>query len=206
MDRNISDYSTQQHLQQCMLQLGGQWVVQQAPSMVPGGKSIILQWTRKELAQRRRRRQNHGHSKSVVQEVLQQQQQQADETVLRGSYAWTVRLWGTELTRIRGLIESYPGHESLWYHLRFVYYGLRWLDSEETTSHGTMGQQEPSGGHKEYQEYVRPETEATFVQTILQKQHCLGATQKNDDTSKDLQSRLCEQHLEFVRHLDISHD
>ncbi|KAG0030011.1 Protein prenyltransferase alpha subunit repeat-containing protein 1 [Podila clonocystis] len=129
MDRNISDHSTQQHLQQCMLQLGGRWVVHQMP--VTGEKDMVLQWSRKELARRRKKKQELGISKSLVQNVLQ-----TKDTPRKGSYAWVVRLWAAELERIRQLIESYPGHESLWYHLRFVYYGLRWLDSETSVPFG----------------------------------------------------------------------
>ncbi|KAG0331342.1 Protein prenyltransferase alpha subunit repeat-containing protein 1, partial [Podila horticola] len=81
MDRNISDHSTQQHLQQCMLQLGGRWVVQQAP--VIGERDMVLQWSRKELAQRRKRMQELGVSKSPVQSVLH-----TKDIPRRGSYAW----------------------------------------------------------------------------------------------------------------------
>ncbi|KAG0245317.1 hypothetical protein BGX31_007515 [Mortierella sp. GBA43] len=47
-----------------------------------------------------------------------------------GTFPWVVSLWVSELRRTYDLIKTYPGHESLWYHLRFVYYGLRWLDCE----------------------------------------------------------------------------
>lgn len=165
---------------------------------------MVLQWSRKELAQRRKRMQELGVSKSPVQSVLH-----TKDIPRRGSYAWVVKLWATELERIRALIESYPGHESLWYHLRFVYYGLRWLDSETSASFGGGG----GGGGSDVMdeevkvEFVSQASEDVYVQTIV-RGHETSATPGTEQAStldtdaKELQCRLCKQYLLFVGHLD----
>ncbi|KAG0083683.1 Protein prenyltransferase alpha subunit repeat-containing protein 1 [Podila epicladia] len=194
MNRNISDHSTQQHLQQCMLQLGGRWVVQQTP--VTGEKDMVLQWSREELARRRMRKRELEISRSPVQNVLQ-----TKDRPRKGSYAWVVHLWATELERIRGLIESYPGHESLWYHLRFVYYGLRWLDSETSV---------PFGGRDVMATEVKPEfvsqaTEDAYVQTIIWGHKTNASAEGDQIIALDTDSRelhLCKHYLSFVSHLD----
>ncbi|KAK3813118.1 MAG: hypothetical protein J3Q66DRAFT_42814 [Benniella sp.] len=165
MRRNVSDHSTQQHLQQCMIQLSGKWIVQRVqsnqscdPSQSNGSPIVVLQWTRSSLATRRQRkdqwfrehqeRSNHGDKTSAVvyksaiksavaamkTNVLDDDTWTTDvldtEGIQPASFPWVVSLWISELRRTHDLIRSYPGHESLWYHLRFVYYGLRWLDCE----------------------------------------------------------------------------
>ncbi|KAF9389773.1 Protein prenyltransferase alpha subunit repeat-containing protein 1 [Podila verticillata] len=194
MDRNISDHSAQQHLQQCMLQLGGRWVVQEVP--VAGGKDMVLQWSRQELARRRKRKEEVGITKSTVQNVLETKDPR------KGSYAWVVHLWVTELGRIRGLVELYPGHESLWYHLRFVYYGLRWLDSETLVPAGS----EDSIDKEVEAEFVSHATEEAYAQTIFRGRETnanAGArAEQTVENTRDLQSHLCRQYLLFVRQLD----
>jgi hypothetical protein len=156
-----------------MIQLSGKWIVQRVhPSQTNGSPVVVLQWTRNSLATRRQRkdqwfRENQegsngdqtsaviykGAVKSAVAamktNVLDDDTWTMDvldaEGIQPASFPWVVSLWISELRRTRDLIRSYPGHESLWYHLRFVYYGLRWLDCEtdfgglEPSSHGVDG-------------------------------------------------------------------
>lgn len=194
--KNVSDHSGQHHLQQCMIQLSGQWIVQRKVLESMSNTEVALQWTRDELASRRQRRMGMrtstgGRSRRVKQqqEMKENQEEEMDKekkemqgeaggrdwtesrqsaikgqvqylsllfsmdysgcsndrqegsqlslTVTRASFPWVVRLWVSELERTRDMVRNYPGHESLWYHLRFVYYGVCWLDSESELSFDT---------------------------------------------------------------------
>lgn len=205
MAMNISDHSTQQHLQQCMLQLSGRWTVQicaddnETGSSPPSRNSCkALQWTREELTQRRRRQHDkHTQSHDVGQKQLFHG---ADHVVMlegtslrRASYPWVLRLWRTELQRTRDLILSYPGHESLWYHLRFVYYGLQWLDSETKAETMKLAFDPSLGGTIPFASSV---TETKFV----------GQAQSHnvEQNAIDLQTLYGERYLAFVRQLDGS--
>ncbi|KAF9421319.1 Protein prenyltransferase alpha subunit repeat-containing protein 1 [Podila epigama] len=201
MDRNVSDHSTQQHLQQCMLQLGGRWVVQQVPlkeeaasETVPTiNNTAVLQWSRQELT----RRCSVVHSLKTFQSPVRK----AAEVTLpkKGSYEWVVQLWVVELERIRALIERYPGHESLWYHLRFVYYGLQWLDSEESRIAVSQDMNAREDG------YVTAETEQAFVNRITVEQKRQQEQEHIPDNIADAlakQSELAKRYLLFVNQLD----
>ncbi|KAF8945938.1 Protein prenyltransferase alpha subunit repeat-containing protein 1 [Haplosporangium gracile] len=184
MQRNVSDHSGQQHLQQCMIQLSGQWIVQRKVQESMSNVEVALQWTRKELASRRQRRRIVGTSHRRMKQQVRKESQEEEKKEMQGraqtgsrlsairsqvqdlslfsvvsssaaitdgsdedngkqgeeeqsllalaraSFPWVVRLWVSELERTRDMVRTYPGHESLWYHLRFMYYGVCWLDSE----------------------------------------------------------------------------
>ncbi|GJJ69447.1 protein prenyltransferase alpha subunit repeat containing protein 1 [Entomortierella parvispora] len=204
MGRNISDHSTQQHLQQCMLQLSGRWSVQictddseTGPSPPSRSSCKALQWTREELSQRRRRRherfsqsQDAGQKRDANRGV----KIEATTPPIRASYPWVLRLWETELQRTKDLILSYPGHESLWYHLRFVYYGMQWVGSEtemDTTESSV--------------DWILGDTNS--LACLSTEIEFVGHANQSDNTDQNamkLQMLYGERYLDFIRLLDWS--
>ncbi|KAG0266950.1 Protein prenyltransferase alpha subunit repeat-containing protein 1 [Actinomortierella ambigua] len=186
VERNVSDHSSFQHFQHVLLKMSGRYAVHEDPywsARRPNGQnnddagteaatgqrslsrpthndgSIALCWDREALRGRRHR--HRGRIQAQEQQFEssslspQQQQQQGEER-----YVHT--LWRSEADRVRRLVEDFPGHETLWYHLRFVYYGLRWLDS------GVLdGEDIGATTTATSTEYVTPETERFYVQRIL---------------------------------------
>ncbi|KAF9913446.1 hypothetical protein BX616_010024, partial [Lobosporangium transversale] len=260
MQRNVSDHSSLQHLQQCMIQLSGHWIVlqqraqseeQEEPerqrhqqpssplSSSPSSSHYVLQWSRKELQQRQHKRDQWfnleaattkastipsmpvmNHQRSAIRSVLPSavatfilnasDDGDADQTMAdeMASFRWVCHLWLYELKRTRNLIRIYPGHESLWYHLRFVYYGLRWLDSSEidTAPVFVLGEnmKDANQGSKnqdsDHNLLVSPTTEGAFVDQLLKQKEGLSLL----DEGKDEQQRYCaERYLDWVRRLDM---
>ncbi|KAF9112234.1 Protein prenyltransferase alpha subunit repeat-containing protein 1 [Mortierella sp. AM989] len=228
MQRNISDHSTHQHLQQCMVQLSGKWVVQQSHSLKEQNQQssgsmesseTILQWTRSELATRRKKRddwydaleiQAYGAStaifksaiKSAVPDITENGEDDIDidaGEIDWASFSWVVKLWILELRRTRSLIKAYPGHESLWYHLRFIHYGLRWLDCEldfgDNQSVNTMEREAEKGSKL----FVSSATEDVFVEQLLLYEAAEGDILMEHDRQK--QSQFSENYLRWVRRL-----
>ncbi|KAG0250678.1 Protein prenyltransferase alpha subunit repeat-containing protein 1 [Mortierella polycephala] len=212
MDRNVSDHSTHQHLQQCLIQLSGRWIMQQLESkgqVSSSGSSAnsgtILSWTRSELALRRQRRENwcqtleartsgRGHmSRSAILKVL------VDESAeyKRASFEWVVRMWVHEMHRVKDMIQSYPGHESLWNHLRFVYYGLCWLDCETDIAEHEVSVPENDQSKAELL-FTSPAVESGHVRGLSPHQSASGT-----DAGNEKQKELQDQYLTWVRRLDI---
>ncbi|KAF9925581.1 hypothetical protein FBU30_004666 [Linnemannia zychae] len=133
----------------------------------------------------------------------------------RASYPWVVHLWVSELERVREMVQTYPGHESLWYHLRFLYYGVRWLDSETdllyccTSSNGNDEQRtDTENEDNEEGWFVSLTTEQSFVEDLLSK--LKGSGQQGQDSSLSLetdlqmqQKALASKYLSWVERLDI---
>ncbi|KAI8605936.1 hypothetical protein EDD21DRAFT_87814 [Dissophora ornata] len=239
MQRNVSDHSTQQHLQQCMIQLSGKWIVQRVTeplegssqlqngsipltsTSVPGSQEVVLQWTRSELAARRQRRdewckarENEAREqptvyrssiKSILPAATFDKDEGAtplgeDEDNTRASFPWVAKLWISELARTRDLITTYPGHESLWYHLRFVYYGLRWLDCEIDFDDSRNTMEAASKKEDERQTlFVSPASEKRFVeQLLLHDTPCLG------EEDQEKQREWADRHLVWVDRLEAA--
>ncbi|KAF9999839.1 Protein prenyltransferase alpha subunit repeat-containing protein 1 [Entomortierella chlamydospora] len=229
MERNISDHSTLQHFQQCMIQLSGKWIVQRKESFVRneqqsielnGPKEIVLQWTRPELAARRKRRddwyishetQAIGTSTSVYKSAIKSavpisitEDENGDididaDEITWASFPWVVKLWISELRRARSLIETYPGHESLWYHLRFIHYGLRWLDCEMDfgdTQHVSLAKQQVEELHNLFVSLV---TENAYVDQLLLHEKTETSVSIDDEGQK--QGQLADKYLTWVGQL-----
>ncbi|CAI2172382.1 10825_t:CDS:10 [Funneliformis geosporum] len=98
VQKNISDYSGFQHLQRCLIRL-----------------SKYYDNSFGDL---------HGISrKDILERVNLQLQNQG----LKNNNNLVVILWYREIQFTKDLILRYPGHESLWYHLRFLSFGWIWL-------------------------------------------------------------------------------
>ncbi|KAI7826495.1 hypothetical protein BC939DRAFT_446548 [Gamsiella multidivaricata] len=245
VQRNVSDHSSQQHLQRCMIQLSGKWTVQQQQSTEdnsgasPSGE-MALQWTRKDLVARRQRRDavwiarsgRHDESaaaaaaaavveksrvlQSAIRQVLLSTDviQNADE-IKRASFPWVVQLWVSELDRVRNLITTYPGHESLWYHLRFVYYGLRWLDGEmDLDERGGNRAVELGTLDSEDGLFVSLATEDEFVKQLALPDPTTTDQDENRETDdvdilseeQEQQRHCAERYLTWVKRLDVGCD
>ncbi|KAF9099622.1 Protein prenyltransferase alpha subunit repeat-containing protein 1 [Mortierella sp. AD031] len=251
MQRNVSDHSGQQHLQQCMVQLSGQWIVQRKVQTSLSNSEVALQWTREELASRRQRRRTaarvrgrrkdnqedmQGATGSGLQGSAIRSQVQdlsffsvapfssdGGDVVRRASFLWVIRLWVLELERTRDMVRTYPGHESLWYHLRFVYYGVCWLDSEYELLHsggdgGDGGDEEDRDVDGEQQEvevkdgeggewFVSLVSERAFVEGLLTG---IGESGQGGEgevleatTPESVQRALADKYLAWVERLDI---
>ena len=144
----------------------------------------------------------------------------------RASFAWVVRLWVSELERTRDMVRTYPGHESLWYHLRFVYYGVCWLDSESAlllgSSDAVIGgnkevrieDEDVEGEHAEDEEekdegeewFVSLASERAFVEGLLTGIGT-GDEEKAAEESgpEKLQRVLADKYLTWVERLDLGH-
>ncbi|KAG0281677.1 Protein prenyltransferase alpha subunit repeat-containing protein 1 [Linnemannia exigua] len=263
MQRNVSDHSGQQHLQQCMVQLSGQWIVQRKIQDSITDSEVVLQWTREELSSRRQRRmttdtrlrwrkrrmqrevsqeEKKDTEKDMVQNKKAQQKEMREDqprsyrsairsqvqdpstlmvvpffdqeralslALARASFPWVVQLWFSELERTRYMVRAYPGHESLWYHLRFVYYGVCWLDSESELLFGLDGDSkeqakeweqgdgaddEEDGGAEGDEWFVSLASEKAFVKDLLAG---IGL--------EVVQRSLAEKYLAWVERLDIGH-
>lgn len=279
MERNVSDHSGQQHLQQCMAQLSGQWIVQRKVQESMSNVEVALQWTREELTSRRQRRRTAvagtrtragSRSRRIRQQEGRENQEeerkemkggaragsrqsairdQAQDlsllsvvspgssggdgqaegslplALVRASFPWVVRLWVSELERTRDMVRTYPGHESLWYHLRFVYYGVCWLDSETELLHGSSDA--VVGGNREVRiededgegEQVRDEeeeegevwfvslaSERTFVEGLLTGIGTGDEEKAAEESGPDkLQKALADKYLAWVERLDLGH-
>ncbi|KAF9403509.1 Protein prenyltransferase alpha subunit repeat-containing protein 1 [Mortierella sp. AD011] len=217
MERNISDHSTLQHFQQCMIQLSGKWIIQRKDDFVReeqqsmelnGPKETVLQWTRPELAARRKRlddwyisheTQVMGTSNFVYKSAIKSavptsitEDEKSDididaEETTWASFPWVVKLWISELRRARSLIETYPGHESLWYHLRFIHYGLRWLDCEmdfDRTQHVSLTERQVEGLHDLFVSLV---TEDAYVDQLLLHEKTETSVSIDDEGQKQVQ-------------------
>ncbi|KAK3848623.1 MAG: hypothetical protein J3R72DRAFT_4740 [Linnemannia gamsii] len=259
MQRNVSDHSGQQHLQQCMVQLSGQWIVQRKTQDAITDSEVVLQWTREELASRRQRRmttdtktkrgrgrkqmkENQDEEmdtgkevrgaqprsyrsaiKSQVQDLFSltvvpsiDQERSLTLGLTRASFPWVVQLWFSELERTRDMIRDYPGHESLWYHLRFVYYGVCWLDSEfelllsPGADRVEQAQEREQGDEVEDGEvgdewFVSLASERAFVKDLLVGIEGSGQVEKDEDKSRPgvVQRALAEKYLTWVERLNI---
>ncbi|KAG0215658.1 Protein prenyltransferase alpha subunit repeat-containing protein 1 [Mortierella sp. GBA30] len=227
MQRNVSDHSTQQHLQQCMIQLSGQWIVQRmvydpvtSSSSAP---EIVLQWTRGELARRQRARRDQNRRdrsslgrkyqsaiKSIVRvrrtQIVTSEVDSSGKESPRASFPWVVKMWLEELERTRDMIRTYPGHESLWYHLRFVYYGLRWLDCETEGLEGLQDESVKSGEHEDYgvDDFVTQDTEAEFVVQVLSRSRPTECDADVD--AMEEQGRCGKKYLDWVGSLSVEAD
>ena len=212
MQRNISDHSTQQHLQQCMIQLGGQWVVQRLQAKDQNSLSrpeVVIQWTRRELTRRQQvrerwcREQHERHQswkdpsgwicRSAVRTAMQSTNGHLSSA--RASYPWVARMWVAELQWTRDLILRYPGHESLWYHLRFVYYGLSWLDCE-TDGLEECWIREDVEDHQGA--IVSPETEAAYVDQVMEHVMAQSMTAEATADAAEEQKRCARNYLAWV--------
>jgi hypothetical protein len=276
--RNVSDHSGQQHLQQCMVQLSGQWIVQRKVLESMSNSEVALQWTREELASRRQRRMNirtrAGIRSKRVKRQLEMNEYQEEEmdkgketqgggrvggartgyesrqsairtqvqdlsllfsvvssgcdkqeglqlslAERRASFPWVVRLWVSELERTRDMVRTYPGHESLWYHLRYVYYGVCWLDSESEL----LFDSSLVGGDRENDDEEREQvgvadveegdgwfvslaSERAFVEGLL-----TAGIREEDEAPREengperLQRALAGKYLAWVERLDLCH-
>lgn len=274
MERNVSDHSGQQHLQQCMAQLSGQWIVQRKVQESMSNVEVALQWTREELTSRRQRRRTAVAGTTTragvrtrrmkQQEGKENQEEEREElkggawagsrqsairgqlraqslssivspassggdgqaegslplALVRASFPWVVRLWVSELERTRDMVRTYPGHESLWYHLRFVYYGVCWLDSETELLHGSCdaavggnrevriededGEREHAGEEEGEEWFVSLASERAFVEGLLTG---IG-TGDEESVAKEggpdkLQRALADKYLAWVERLDL---
>ncbi|KAG9070538.1 COPII coat GTPase [Linnemannia hyalina] len=280
MERNVSDHSGQQHLQQCMTQLSGQWIVQRKVQESMSNVEVALQWTREELMSRRQRRRTAvagtrtkagvrsrkmkqregkenqeeertemqgetraGSRQSAIRRQVQglssfslvssgssggdgQAEGSLPLTLARASFAWVVRLWVSELERTREMVRTYPGHESLWYHLRFVYYGVCWLDSETEllldSSDGFVGGNrevriededvgEQAGDEEEEEEeegeewFVSLASERAFVEGLLTGKGTEDEEKAAEESGgpEKLQGALADKYLAWVERLDL---
>lgn len=274
MERNVSDHSGQQHLQQCMAQLSGHWIVQRKVQESMSNVEVALQWTREELMSRRQRRRTAVagiRTRAGVRSRRMRQQEGEDnqeeerkemqggararsrQSAIRGqlqdlplfsvvsrgssggdgqaegspplalaraSFPWVVRLWVSELERTRDMVRTYPGHESLWYHLRFVYYGVSWLDSETDAVVGgnrevriedkdVEGEQAGDEEKEEDEEwFVSLASERAFVEGLLTGIGIgTGDEEKAAEESgpEKLQRALADKYLAWVERLDLGH-
>ncbi|KAG0223755.1 hypothetical protein BGW41_005374 [Actinomortierella wolfii] len=192
VERNVSDHSSFQHFQYVLLKMSGWYVVQECSSWSAwqadeGAKGkdetgVVLGWDRKALHTRRRSgrgriyaleqwfKQRQIHRQQQL-DRLQRQAEPSMETVAEDDQReerlmqehFVHKLWQREADRVKQLIKAFPGHETLWYHLRFVYYGLRWLDS------GVADGESIVAAVATATECVSPTTERLFVQQILGK-------------------------------------
>jgi hypothetical protein len=124
-----------------------------------------------------------------------------------GTFPWVVSLWISELRRTYDLIKTYPGHESLWYHLRFVYYGLRWLDCEMDSSSQAVA---CHGGDvsldEDRDELFDPLTTLDEFDAILSARQNNRETQMDTsslDEASDKQQEYAHNYMTWVRHLDM---
>ncbi|KAG0005500.1 Protein prenyltransferase alpha subunit repeat-containing protein 1 [Modicella reniformis] len=251
MQRNVSDHSTQQHFQQCMIQLSGKWIVQRAqqderhdPTRAGGSLTTVLQWTRNDLASRRQRRdkwfkehRDKANQSGQIPTILYRSAIKSiavfakkinaiddDEAwtidsmdadgIQSASYSWVLSLWISELRRTHDLIMTYPGHESLWYHLRFVHYGLRWLDCEMDIGDQAAASCETDGriveDHDEL--FISPATMDKFLGQILSD---LTSGQEDGETGNatssltealEKQREYADRYLKWVHRLDMEAD
>jgi hypothetical protein len=102
VQKNVSDYSGFQHLQRCLIRLG---------QCYDGSFSDFYGISRKDMLK-----------KININTQLQNRDLKNNSV----SYS-IVSLWYKEIQFTKDLILRYPGHESLWYHLRFLSFGWIWL-------------------------------------------------------------------------------
>ncbi|KAG0071827.1 Protein prenyltransferase alpha subunit repeat-containing protein 1 [Linnemannia elongata] len=274
MERNVSDHSGQQHLQQCMAQLSGHWIVQRKVQESMSNVEVALQWTREELMSRRQRRRTAvaGTRTRAGTRIRRMRRQEGEDdqeeerremqggawarsrqsairgqlqdlplfsvvsrgssggdgqaegspplALARASFPWVVRLWVSELERTRDMVRTYPGHESLWYHLRFVYYGVSWLDSETDAVVGgnrevriedkdVEGEQAGEEEKEEDEEwFVSLASERAFVEGLLTG---IGIGARDEGKAAEesgpekLQRALADKYLAWVERLDLGH-
>lgn len=216
MQRNVSDYSTQQHVQQCMIQLGGRWVVQRLDGkdqLSSSRPEIVIQWSREELKRRqqaserwcRERLERHQDCKEQSRRIYTSAVRNAMQSTstgispVRGSFSWVARMWVAELERTRDLIGRYPGHESLWYHLRFVYYGLSWLDCETDALEECWIQEDVVD---QQGAFVSPKTEATYVDQVMDQVMAQSTIAQANADAVEKQTRFATNYCSWVERLD----
>ncbi|KAF9363268.1 hypothetical protein BGX34_004519 [Mortierella sp. NVP85] len=128
------------------------------------------------------------------------------EGIRPASFPWVVSLWISELRRTRDLIRSYPGHESLWYHLRFVYYGLRWLDCEtdfgdlKPSNHGVDG-----ASDKDEDELLASlgSVDSLLPKTSSPEDGDVARTANTQSEALEKQQDYSKKYLTWVRRLDM---
>lgn len=99
---NISDYSGFQHLQRCLIRIG-QYYDNSFSDFYGISRRDILNKININTQLQNRDLKKNSRSDSIV------------------------SLWYKEIQFTKDLILRYPGHESLWYHLRFLSFGWIWL-------------------------------------------------------------------------------
>ncbi|GBB99834.1 hypothetical protein RclHR1_03650010 [Rhizophagus clarus] len=102
VQNNISDYSGFQHLQRCLIRLS-QCYDNSFSDFYGISRKDILKKININTQLQNRDSKNSSDSDSIV------------------------SLWYKEIQFTKDLILRYPGHESLWYHLRFLSFGWIWL-------------------------------------------------------------------------------
>ncbi|CAO3575111.1 unnamed protein product [Mortierella alpina] len=218
MERNISDYSTQQHVQQCMIQLGGQWVVQTLhgkEQLSYSRTEMVLQWTRRELTMRQQARERRYREqleryqsgeelsvrirRSAVRNAMHSTR--ANLPFVRASFPWVAKMWVAELEWTRDLIGRYPGHESLWYHLRFIYYGLSWLDCETSDLQECRikeNVEDVEDVEVLHRMIVSPDTETAYVDQVLDQAEAQSTTAQGNAEAVEEQKRCARNYLAWV--------
>jgi protein prenyltransferase alpha subunit repeat containing protein 1 len=101
VQKNISDYSGFQHLQRCLIRLSQYY---------DNSFSDFYGISRKDM----------------LEKINNNTQLQNLHLKNSDSYS-IISLWYKEIQFAKNLILRYPGHESLWYHLRFLSFGWIWL-------------------------------------------------------------------------------
>jgi len=101
VQKNISDYSGFQYLQRCLIRL-----------------SKYYDNSFSDL---------HGISRKDILEKININIQLQNQNLKNNNLDSIVFLWYEEIQFTKDLILRYPGHESLWYHLRFLSFGWIWL-------------------------------------------------------------------------------
>jgi protein prenyltransferase alpha subunit repeat containing protein 1 len=101
VQKNISDYSGFQHLQRCLIRLSQYYDNSFSDFYGISRKDILEKTNINTHSQNQDLKNKESHS--------------------------IVSLWHKEIQFTKDLILRYPGHESLWYHLRFLSFGWIWL-------------------------------------------------------------------------------
>ncbi|RIA81329.1 hypothetical protein C1645_810106 [Glomus cerebriforme] len=192
VQKNISDYSGFQHLQRCLIRLS-QYYDNSFSDFYGISRKDILEKINTKL-------QNQGLKNKDSDSI--------------------VSLWYKEIQFTKDLILRYPGHESLWYHLRFLSFVWIWLklagylnnsigfkfDTDRETdekSHNSIVKKWPELENElEFSHYcirqidltINQDNDERFESMIIQKQNALAfelwISELNDRTKFDIKDLI----------------
>ncbi|CAG8517133.1 196_t:CDS:2 [Paraglomus brasilianum] len=170
---NVSDYSGMQHRQRCLIVMTQRHMLNDQENRDLCGVSRNDLWNRRK-----------------------------DSVYLPSKNSnEIIQLWRDEVLFTRDLILTYPGHETLWYHLRFVSFACRWYDINRS-AYGLIDRSDSNNSASAIGTWSDQEGELAFVHHCIELEEKKGLVMPTNTTNASLQKKYALAYELWVSELD----